>query len=274
MLMEQSTPQTCARSSVDTYICKGGSIEIWQPKFTFHGFRYVEVTGLVGVPDIDMVTGVVLGSDIAYDGSFDCSDQRVNQLMSNIQWGQRGNYLSVPTDCPQRDERLGWMGDAQVFVRTATENADVASFFSKWMVDVDDVQETEGPYADVSPRRGGEAGSSAWADAGIICPWTMYLAYGDKRILEQNLPNMTKWVEWCRTNSTNLIRTEKNKCGSNFGDWLSINADTPKEVIATAYFAYSTHLLAQSYGAVVDKPERKNISNCSSRFVRRSITSM
>jgi alpha-L-rhamnosidase len=116
--------------SVDVYTCKGGGVEVWQPRFTFHGFRYVEITGLKEKPAMDAVTGIVLGSDTPRTGSFSCSDPRVNQLMSNIQWGQRGNYLSVPTDCPQRDERLGWMGDAEVFVRTATDNADVASFFT------------------------------------------------------------------------------------------------------------------------------------------------
>ena len=132
--------------SVDVYICRGGGTEIWQPQFTFHGFRYVEVTGLPDKPMADAVTGVVLGSDTPRTGTFSCSDARVNQLMSNIQWGQRGNYLSVPTDCPQRDERLGWMGDAQVFVRTATDNADVASFFTKWLVDVDDATRCPGRF--------------------------------------------------------------------------------------------------------------------------------
>ena len=235
--------------SVDVYICKGGGDEIWQPRFTFHGFRYVEMTGFPGTPTMDAITGVVLGSDTPRTGTFSCSDSRVNQLMSNIQWGQRGNYLSVPTDCPQRDERLGWMGDAQVFVRTATDNADVASFFTKWLVDVDDAQ-NDGKFTDVSPRRGGGSGTPAWADAGVICPWTMYLAYGDKQILQQHLPAMTQWVDWCKTNSTDLIRDQRNSRGNDFGDWLSIHADTPKEVIGTAYFAYSAHLLSKAYAAV------------------------
>ena len=239
--------------SVDVHTCKGGGEETWQPKFTFHGFRYVEVTGLEAKPTADMVTGIVLGSDTPRTGSFSCSDPRVNQLMSNIQWGQRGNYLSVPTDCPQRDERLGWMGDAEVFVRTATCNADVASFFSKWLVDVDDAQTPQGAFTDVSPARGTGAGTPAWGDAGVICPWTIYLAYGDKRLLEQNLPAMTRWVEWCRQNSTDLIRDQKRSRGGDYGDWLSIKADTPKDVIGTAYFAYSTHLVAMSYAAIGDK---------------------
>jgi len=243
--------------SVDVYTCKGGGVEIWQPRFTFHGFRYVELTGLPEKPAMDAVTGIVLGSDTPRTGSFSCSDPRINQLMSNIQWGQRGNYLSVPTDCPQRDERLGWMGDAEVFVRTATDNADVDSFFTKWLVDVDDAQTSDGAFTDVSPARGTGAGTPAWGDAGVICPWTIYLAYGDKRILERNLPAMTKWVEWCKANSTNLLRDVKRKRGGDYGDWLSIGANTPKDVIGTAYFAYSTHIVAQACAAVGDTENAK-----------------
>jgi hypothetical protein len=230
--------------SVDTYICNGDGTEIWQPRFTFHGFRYVELTGLPDKPDDDAVTGIVLGSGIPRAGHFECSNPVLNQLYSNIIWGQRGNYLSIPTDCPQRDERLGWMGDAQVFVRTATCNFDVAAFFSKWLVDVDDAQHPDGGFTDVSPAPGGAQSTPAWGDAGVICPWTIYQAYGDKRILERHLPAMIKWVEYCRAHSTNLIR-DKDR-GGDYGDWLAIGADTPKDLIATAYFAYSTHLVAQA----------------------------
>jgi alpha-L-rhamnosidase len=235
--------------SIDTYITRGGGTEIWQPRFTFHGFRYVELTGLPKKPAMDAVTGIVLGSDTPRAGEFACSDSRINQLQSNIQWGQRGNYLSVPTDCPQRDERMGWMGDAEVFVRTATCNADVAAFFTKWLVDVDDAQTPDGAFSDISPSYGG-GGTPAWGDAGVICPWTIYLADGDTRILQRHLPAMTKWVEWCRAHSTDLIR-DKDRNGD-YGDWLAIGADTPKDVIGTAYFAYSTHLVASAYRAVGD----------------------
>ena len=235
--------------STDHYVARGGGVEIWQPLFTFHGFRYVELTGVPVKPTLDAITGVVIGSDTPRAGQFACSDPRVNQLQSNIQWGQRGNYLSVPTDCPQRDERMGWMGDAEVFVRTATYNADVAAFFTKWMIDVDDSQTIDGAYSDISPSYGG-GGTPAWADAGVICPWTIYLADGDKRLLERHLPAMTKWVEWCRLHSTNLIR-DKDRNGD-YGDWLSIGADTPKDLIGTAYFAYSTNLLSKAYNAVGD----------------------
>ena len=235
-------------TSVDHYICKGTGTEVWQPRFTFHGFRYVEITGLDGHPGKDAVTGIVIASDTSRTGEFACSDARINQLQSNIQWGQRGNYISIPTDCPQRDERLGWMGDAQVFIRTATYNADVAAFFTKWLVDVDDGQSPAGSFSDVNPNTMGAGGVPAWGDAGVICPWTLYEVYGDKRILEQHLPAMTKWVDYLHLHSKDLIR-EKDR-GNDYGDWLSIRADTPKDLIGTAYFAYSTHLLAKSYRAL------------------------
>jgi len=234
--------------SVDHYLCKGDGTEVWQPTFTFHGFRYVELTGLPGRPDSDAVTGIVIASDTPQTGEFSCSDPRLNQLQANIQWGQRGNYVSIPTDCPQRDERLGWMGDAQVFIRTATYNADVAAFFTKWLVDVDDGQSPEGSFSDVNPNTMGCGSVPAWGDAGVICPWTIYEVYGDKRILEEHLLAMTKWVEYLRAHSTNLIR-DKDR-GNDYGDWLSIGADTPKDLIGTAYFAYSTHLLAKSCRAL------------------------
>jgi len=231
--------------SVDHYVCRGGGAEVWQPRFTFHGFRYVEISGLADRPAKDAVTGIVIGSDNPRTGEFACSDARINQLQSNIQWGQRGNYISIPTDCPQRDERLGWMGDAEVFIRTATYNADVAAFFTKWLVDVDDGQSAAGSFSDVSPNTMGANGVPAWGDAGVICPWTIYEVYGDKRILERHLPAMTKWVDYLHEHSDNLIRDRDR--GNDYGDWLSIGADTPKDLIGTAFFAYSTHLLAKSY---------------------------
>ncbi len=233
--------------SVDEYICSGKGTEIWQPRFTFHGFRYVEISG-VKRPRLSAVTGIVIGSDTPRTGEFQCSDPRINQLQSNIQWGQRGNYISIPTDCPQRDERLGWMGDAEVFIRTATYNADVAAFFTKWLVDVDDGQTPAGSFSDVSPNTMNCDSVPAWGDAGVICPWTIYEVYGDKRILEQHLPAMTRWVEYLREHSDHFIRDRDR--GNDYGDWLSINADTPKDLIGTAFFAYSTHLLAKSYQAL------------------------
>lgn len=233
--------------SIDTYVCKGGGTETWQPKFTFHGFRYVELTGLSSKPPLDAVTGIVIGSDTPRCGTFTCSDARINQLQANIEWGQRGNFLSVPTDCPQRDERLGWMGDAQVFLRTATYNADVAAFFTKWLVDVTDNQADNGAFTDVAPA-GNSAGTPGWGDAGVICPWILYQTYGDRRLLERQYPSMVKWLEFCQQQSAGSIRSGHR--GGDYGDWLSINANTDKELIGTAYFAYSVSLVAKAARAL------------------------
>jgi alpha-L-rhamnosidase len=241
-------------ASVDTYVCKGGGVEIWQPRFTFHGFRYMELSGAPQAPALDDVTGIVVGSDIPRSGEFACSNPDVSQLQSNIQWGMRGNYLAVPTDCPQRDERMGWMGDAQVFVRTAAYNGDVGAFFTKWLVDVDDAQRADGAFTDVCPsphgKGGGNHGVPGWADAGVICPWTIYLMYGDRRILEEHLPAMKRWVDWCQAHSTELIRDRDR--GNDYGDWLSQGENTPKDLIGTAYFAHSADLVARASRVVGD----------------------
>ena len=227
---------------IDTYVLRGQGEEVWQPRFTFHGFRYVEVQGYPGKPEKDAITGIAINSNIPLTGSFECSSPMINQLYKNIVWTQRANYISVPTDCPQRDERLGWMGDAETFVRAGTYNADSAAFYTKWLVDVDDAQRADGQFSDVSPRLvDPDGGVAAWGDAGTICPWTIYEVYNDKRLLAQHYPAMARWVEYCRNNSKDLLRP-----AAGFGDWLSIKADTPLDVIATAYFAYSTHLTADA----------------------------
>ncbi len=235
-------------TSIDTYISRGSTDrepEEWTPRFTFHGFRYVEVTGLVDRPSLDAITGIVIASDMPVAGTFECFDPALNQLHSNIQWGLRGNYLSIPTDCPQRDERMGWMADAQVFLPTAACNADVAAFMSKWMVDVIDAQREDGAHSDVAPvMKGLSYGTPAWADAGTIVPWVVYERYGDKRILERSIDSMIQWVDWCRDHSTGLIRDRDR--GNDYGDWLSIHADTPKDLLGTAYFAHSVEIVARS----------------------------
>ncbi len=242
-----------AAKATDTYILSGSGAETYEPHFTFHGFRYVEVTGYPGAPGLDAVTGCVLHSDTAKTGTFECSDPLVNQLVSNIDWGQRGNFLSVPTDCPQRDERLGWMGDAQIFVRTAAANRDVAAFFAKWMHDVTDAQSPEGGFSDVSPRLVDLAdGAPAWGDAGVIVPWTVYQVYGDTRILETHYPAMVRWMDYL--DSANPSHLWLNQRVNDFGDWLSVDADTDKDVLATAYFAYDASLMAQ-IAAVLDRAE-------------------
>ncbi|MCY2927267.1 MAG: family 78 glycoside hydrolase catalytic domain, partial [Planctomycetota bacterium] len=191
-----------AAKNTDTYFVKGTPGEVYQPRFTFHGFRYVELRGLAKAPALNAVTGVVLHSDTPPTGSFECSNAMLNQLQHNIVWGQKGNFLEVPTDCPQRDERLGWTGDAQVFIRTACFNMDVASLFNKWLVDLTDAQSPAGAFPMVAPdvlaKRQGDGGAG-WADAGIICPWTLYLAYGDTRVLSRHYQSMAKYLAFLGT---------------------------------------------------------------------------
>lgn len=246
----------------DQYTLSGEGSEVYEPNFTFHGFRYVEVTGFPGKPTKASVTGIVLGSATPQTGTFECSDPMVNQLWHNIFWGQRGNYLEVPTDCPQRDERLGWMGDAQIFARTATYNNDIAAFMTKWVQDVRDGQSPEGGYSDVSPRIVDNSdGAPAWGDAGVIVPWTMYVAYGDRRLLERHYDSMKAWVDYIDSANPDHIWIKRSN--NNFGDWLNVDADMPRDVLATAYFARSTDLFrraaavlgraedAQRYGALL-----------------------
>lgn len=225
----------------DMYIMKGEGVETFEPRFTFHGFRYVEITGYPGELTIEDITGCVVHSVTPEAGAFQCSSSLVNQLQKNITWGQRGNFLSIPTDCPQRNERMGWTGDAQIFVRTACWNMDVAGFFTKWMADVGDAQFESGAFTDVAPQvKGMGGGNAAWGDAGVIVPWTIYKVYGDTRIIETHYHAMTRWIDYLKKNSTGLLRPEHG-----YGDWLSIDADTPKDVLGTAYFAYSTKLLSE-----------------------------
>ena len=237
--------------ATDVYICKGGGEETYEPHFTFHGFQYVEITGLPYKPDKDTVTGCVVRSATPDAGTFECSNPDVNRLWLNGLWSQKDNFLSVPTDCPQRDERLGWMGDAQVFLRTASYNMDVAAFFTKWMIDVEDAQTPEGIFPETAPRlREGEnfiglgnlGGSAGWADAGVIIPYTIWRVYGDRRILERHYQAMVKWVDWIASNNPDGLRV--NQLSNNYGDWLCIPSDTSfgthspmKNLLATAYWA-------------------------------------
>jgi len=230
----------------DTYILKGKGREVWEPRFTFHGFRYVEVTGYPGKPGLGDITGIVVHSDTPLVGSFECSNLMINQLYSNIVWSQRSNFIEVPTDCPQRDERLGWTGDAQIFIRTATYNMDVAAFFTKWLIDLEDAQSKEGAFPDVAPRKIAVGdGTAAWGDAGVICPWIIYDVYGDKQVIERHYDSMKKWVAYLKANSEDLLRP-----ATGYGDWVAIGEETPKDVIGTAYFAYSTRLLAKMAAAI------------------------
>jgi len=240
-----------AARCTDTYILKGEGTETWEPRFTYHGFRYVEVTGYPGRTGPDAITGIVVHSDTPVVGSFECSNPMVNKLYKNITWSQRSNFVEVPTDCPQRDERLGWTGDAQIFIRTATYNMDVAAFFTKWLVDLEDAQNQNGAFPDVAPRKVAMGdGVAAWGDAGVICPWTIYKVYGDRRVIEKHYEAMKKWIAYLKTNSKDLLRP-----AYGYGDWVAVGSDTPKDVIATAYFAYSTRLLSEMAAAIGKKED-------------------
>lgn len=229
--------------AADTYICKGGKEEIWQPYFTFHGFQYVELTGLDSKPRLDTITGLALSSDTPTTGTFECSDAMVNKLQSNAVWTQRANFIDIPTDCPQRDERMGWTGDAQVYINTACYQNDVHAFFTKWLVDLMDAQRDDGQFPMVAPLKvAGDDGGPAWADAGIICPWVIYRMYGDKQILETHYDAMKKFISFYKNRSTDeLLPPEEFHC---FGDWLNVEDETPKDVVFMGYFGYSTKLMA------------------------------
>ncbi len=235
----------------DTYILKGEGEELYEPTFTFHGFRFVQIEGIKSKPTLDQITGVVIHSEMAPTGNFVCSDPMINQLQKNIVWGQKGNFLDVPTDCPQRDERMGWTGDIQVFSPTAAFNFDVAAFFTRWSKDLAADQLPNGMVTDVVPdNRFGRGGSTAWGDAAIIVPWTNYLVYGDKRILEVQYSSMKGWVDYMtsRAGEDHLWTGDKH-----YGDWLAFattrsdypGATTEKDLIATAYYRYSSNLLAK-----------------------------
>ncbi|MGA2916824.1 MAG: family 78 glycoside hydrolase catalytic domain [Sedimentisphaerales bacterium] len=242
--------------ATDIYICKGNETEIWQPQFTYHGFQYVEVTGFLGKPDMDTITGIELTSASPPAGSFQCSDKVANQLYHNICQTQRANFMDIPTDCPQRNERMGWTGDAQVYVGAACMNSDVQTFFEKWLTDLRDSQAPDGQFPKVAPSKlAGPDGGPAWSDAGVICPWTIYSVYGDKRLLEQSYPSMKRFISFCKNRSTkDFLPPKKYHC---FGDWLNINDDTPKDVIYTAYFAYSTKLTARAAAALGKNSDAK-----------------
>ncbi len=256
-------------AATDRYTLKGGGEEVYEPRFTFHGFRYAAIDGYPGELTPAMVTGIVVHSDMRVTGRFECSEPLVNQLYRNIVWGQKGNFVDVPTDCPQRDERLGWTGDAQVFVRTAAFNMDVAGFFTKWLRDLACDQTEEGSVPFVVPDALGQehtpgsdfiglspSGSAAWGDAAVICPWTLYLSYGDRRILEEQYASMAGWVSFIESKAGAKRLWDS---GFHFGDWLAIFPEaeplipapkTSNALIATAFFAYSTQLMAQTAAAL------------------------
>lgn len=261
----------------DIYVLKGGEPEVYQPRFTFHGFRYVRISGCEENMRIVSIKAKVVHSAMSPIGDFECSDPFINRLQKNIQWGLRGNFLDVPTDCPQRDERLGWTGDAQVFAPTACFNMDASSFYRKWMKDYPVDQKKDGSVPWVVPNvvgtdGGGTGwsdgyGATGWSDAAVIIPWEVYKAYGDIRILEEQYESMKAWEEYMINVSPDGIFSH----GFHFGDWLAFaeyysykynapdygyaGAYTEKELIATAYFYYTTGLMEKIATLLNDNEE-------------------
>jgi alpha-L-rhamnosidase len=246
------------------YTLKGQGEETYEPHFTYQGFRYVAVEGYPGELTAKEITGVVVHSDVAQAGEFESSSALLNQLQHNIVWAQRGNFVDIPTDCPQRDERLGWTGDAQIFASTAAFNADVEEFFEKWLKDLavdqysdgsvpwvipDVIRTNDDPSAPVT-LRGKEAGGTAgWGDAATVIPWALYLAYGNRHVLEEQYASMSRWVEYERKRAgPKLIWSDDFQ----YGDWMdvfalthSLHSATSNDLVATAYFAHSADLLAR-----------------------------
>jgi len=239
-----------AAKCTNTFLLKGGTEETFEPHFTFQGFRYVMVSGYPGELSADNIRGMVIHSAMEPAGTFVCSDPLINQLQHNIVWGLKGNFLDVPTDCPQRDERLGWTGDAQVFAPTACFNVDAATFYTKWLRDLAADQHKDGSIPHVIPNILGHGGATGWADAGIMIPWAMYLDYGDVSVLENQYESMKKWIGYMKQRAGENLIWEGDP---HFGDWLSfastrsdyMGAYTLKDLIATAYYAYSSSIVAK-----------------------------
>jgi alpha-L-rhamnosidase len=256
--------------ATDTYILRGGNEETFAPHFTFHGFRYVEVTGYPGTPGLDAIKGDVVSS-VGGDPTARVvtSSELVNHMWSIGIWGQRGNFLSIPTDCPQRDERLGWMGDAEVFWRTGSYNFNIAAFSQKFIQDIVDAQSRQGAFRNVSPNtlpssvdepeqvlpESDMVGAPGWGDAGVIVPWTTWVQYADKAVIEKNWDAMQRWMEFIQSRNSDFLRT--NAVGPNYADWLAPDENTNKDLLATAYWALIAKMMSQMARATGKDAEAK-----------------
>ncbi len=264
-----------AAKQTNRYILKGGGEEVWEPRFTFQGFRYVAVSGYPGELTVDDVTGIVLHSDMEPTGHFQSSNPLLNQLQHNIVWGQKGNFLEIPTDCPQRDERLGWTGDIQVFAPTANLNMNTAAFLAKWLADLEADQLENGSIPHVVPNVLGEnwSGAAGWADAGVIVPWALYQSFGDTRILKRRYGSMKAWVDYVAGRAAARGDPYLWEGDFTFGDWLSFSttrsdypgAFTDKDLIATAFFARSASLLSDIAGVLGKDDERARYAELSDK---------
>ncbi|WP_216326472.1 alpha-L-rhamnosidase [Deinococcus aestuarii] len=270
--------------ATDRYTLKGGAPETWEPRFTFHGFRYAEVGGWPGEPGLDDLEAVVVHSDLERTGWFECSDPLVNKLHQNVVWGMRGNFLDIPSDCPQRDERLGWTGDIQVFAPTASFLYDVNGFLSSWLGDVAAEQNEEGVPPFIVPNVQGErsmAPAAAWTDAAVIVPWVLYERYGDKDVLTRQFGSMCAWVDFLDRHCGPARVWDQ---GFQFGDWLDPTAPpdqpgaakTDAEIVATAYFARSAQFVAQAAAVLGYEDRAKHYASLAAEvraaFARRYVT--
>jgi alpha-L-rhamnosidase len=264
-----------ARSRIE-YTLKGGAEETFEPRFTFQGFRYVRVEQWPGLsqgklPHLDAFEAVVIHSEMASTMEFECSHAGLNQLHHNILWGWKGNAVDIPTDCPQRDERMGWTGDAQVFAATANRLTQADQFFRKWLRDLAAEQLPDGGVPFVIPDvlgRNRKAlaksetpfdSSTGWGDAAVIVPWQVYRASGDVELLRECWPSMKAWVDRIQNHAEAGLLWNT---GFHFGDWVALDAKegsyfgaTPNDLTATAYFAYSTELLSKTAEVLKDKKQ-------------------
>jgi alpha-L-rhamnosidase len=235
-------------NAADFFILATNGTSVFEPRFTFHGFRYVEVRGLTVAPTLDAVTGIVVGSEMPLTGDFTCSSPLVNQLYHNIIWGQKGNYLEVPTDCPQRDERMGWTGDTEFFIPTAAYNFDIQSFFRRHMVTLcEDSQQADGSYAVVAPALGQGSGGTAWGDAGWICPYNIYRAYGDTNIISDHYASFQRCGDFDAANALNFVISS---LPGDFGDWVNLGGGATATVMDTAYYAYYAQAMSEIAAAL------------------------
>ena len=272
-----------ARQTIE-YTLKGGGVETFTPRFSFQGFRYIQVDQWPGEPRAEYFQAVVLHSDMAPTLEFECSHPGLNQLHHNIAWGWKGNSLDIPTDCPQRDERLGWTGDAQIFAATAARQRNVHGFFRKWLRDLRADQHPDGAIPFVSPdvlirnpkkdasSRGPSAGSTGWGDVAVIGPWQVWLASGDQRLLEESWPMMKGWVDFIRSKAEGGVLWNT---GFHFGDWVALDAKegsffgaTPNDLTATAYYAHSTDLLAKTARILGKEDEAERYEALHARIVK------
>jgi alpha-L-rhamnosidase len=226
--------------ATDFYTLKSDREETYEPHFTLHGFRYVELYDYPGRLRTDAVTGIAVQADVPPAGTFECSNTNLTRLWQNIDWTQRNNLFSVPTDAPQRDQRLGQTGPAQLSLRSSLATRNGARLFNKWLQDLADAQQPGGAFPDFAPSVEPGSGTAAWGDAGVVVPWTLFEITGDRRVLEVRYAAAARWIDYLQQNSREFLRP-----AAGFGDWLAPDAGTPKDMLATAWFAHSAQLMAK-----------------------------